>query len=213
MTWTGIVWFTYLLSDFSHHRDLIRDFVGAQADQLARANLVRSPEGDEYLLRWHATHATEALFTQRDAWSRAFFGPLISWWALMPDPQIDRWRHYPGGALAAAPDVPQLQADEPLWTALIRMDPEPYQVLSNLERLDPPLFDIDCPGQRLGQVEQLLSQARERGLVRSQDRQDFVLLRLRGGPALERDPRWHAALRLAANEEGGLLASWLATSS
>ena len=183
------------------------------AAHLARANVMHAPDGDAYLFRWHAPHATEALFKARDAWSHAFFGPLISWWSLTPDPDVDRWRHYPGSALTALPDLRPLRAQDPLWTALTEQNAEPYRVLSNLERLEPPVFDTDCPGQRLGQVGQLLAQAREQGFVHTQDRQDYALLRLRGGDSLERDPRWHAALRRAVNEDVGLLAPWIAHSS
>lgn len=173
---------------------------------LASANRLVCPQGESYLLRYHAPHVLEALHGMQNTWSQAFFAPLVSWWALQSG---GGWRRYAGAANPRSATLFPLRPDEALWKALLAEDPEPHALASMLGKLDPPVFPTACPGERLQRVQALLKEADAHGLQRTQDRQDYGLLRLRAGDAALDSGRLVRAIEHSRSSGMRLLDAWM----
>lgn len=163
---------------------------------LAQANRMMGPDGDDYLLRYHVPHVLDALSRRDDAWSQAFFAPLVVWWWRVPSPQDNRaaWRSHRGLGRPQPVALPPLHPDPALWSALLGDELETHLVLHSLEQFTPSVFAADCPGERLSQVARLLEQAGVHGLTREEDRLDYVWWCLTQPAAPERLPQWSQAL-------------------
>jgi hypothetical protein len=170
------------------------------AAQLSQANLVHGPDGEAYLLRWHAPHVVADLFSRQGAWTETFIGPLISWWVPDPDAREEHWRRYRGLAWHAPRALPVLKADPEHWAVLAGDAHEAHAVLEVLQRLAPTGFGDLCPGQRLGVVQLHLDRATRLALRRPEDRLDYVWAALIQ-PTLLTSESGHAAVARAARGE------------
>jgi hypothetical protein len=97
-------------------------------------------------------------------------------------------------SLAYTP-VPLIINDE-LWEAL-SASPLPYQILEVADKTLPDAFKSGCYGVRVAKIEDMLDEARGRGLKDSRDLTVYVLSLLKQ-PSLTRDRHWQEAVKMAA---------------
>jgi hypothetical protein len=105
-------------------------------------------------------------------------------------------------SLAYTP-VPLIINDE-LWEAL-SASPLPYQILEVADKTLPDAFKSGCYGVRVAKIEDMLDEARGRGLKETEDLTVYVLSLL-NKPSLSRDRHWRAAVKLAADGQAPLTA-------
>lgn len=185
----------------------------ALAQHFAQATFATGLAGERYLLRYYDPRVMPILHRQAaEAWRQWFFAPVVSWWCPRATTEQEQWHRLPGLALDRPPrTVPPLILHEPLERALGN-DPLSHQLVQSLSQQTPSLFNSDCHGVRVAQVEALLKTARAGGLTDQENLADYVLLGLQHSLArLANDRRWQAAVQQAASGRGRLTRLYLGT--
>jgi hypothetical protein len=153
-------------------------------------------DGKHYLARYYDPLSTPVLYRLADAgWVRWLFGPLVSWWYPIATKSGESWHRLQGGALTlpkganpyAYPGL--LVFSEELWEAL-ESDPLPYRLTYMIAEENPEIFEHECYGVRVAQVEALLDEARRQGLTQQPDLVTYVMIAL-----AEKSPRYNVRLQ------------------
>ncbi|MCL2876778.1 MAG: hypothetical protein FWF12_10965, partial [Betaproteobacteria bacterium] len=156
-----------------------------------------------YLMRYYDPLITPVLHRLADKqWKTWFFGPVIAWWYPVASPTEETWSRIEGYGEAVPHDPVQLILTEELWDAL-SSDPFPFRLLNLMEQKFPSRFSSDCYGVRLAKVEDVLASGRKYGLKTSDDLTIYALALLEE-PGRANDPRWQAAVRMAAMSDESL---------
>ncbi|HTV85406.1 MAG TPA: DUF4123 domain-containing protein [Dyella sp.] len=169
------------------------------ASHLCQANIAHAPDGECYLLRYHTEAALPVLDARRNQpGPRALFAPITSWWHPLPHVSRKAWAAIRGERIAHTPAMSPITLDDDTWHALAG-DPLAYTLADQLKPAFAQQPDKDCYGVRLGTVQHYLAQAREQGLIRPGDLNDYVTLTVLAGGALTTNAHWQAAIDEAKN--------------
>jgi hypothetical protein len=168
------------------------------AKHFEQASVAADKAQKRYLIRWYAPRNIPVFYKLADRqWTQWLFGPLASWWHPVVTKEGEAWRRLEGGKLnaPAAAAVPLMMTEE-LLDALVS-DPLPYQLVNLLEQQNASVFESACYGVRVAKVEDMLEEARRRGLKKQEDLTVYVLSLLEA-PARAGEARWQTALQQAA---------------
>jgi hypothetical protein len=172
------------------------------ADYLSNFVHARQTKQDRYVLRYYAPEILPRLHKMANRrWWQTLFEPVVCWWYPFATEQEQYWRAFTGEG--KQPDAEffhlrrWLTLTEELWEAL-ESDPLPYKLTDTLQQRAPDLFESDCYGVRVAQVEALLAEAREQGLKTETDYLTYIWCTL-AQPTIRRDVRWNEAIRRAAS--------------
>lgn len=165
------------------------------ADHLSQANVVYAPDGQRCLLRYHTETALPLLHARsQQPGLHELFAPITSWWYPYPHATHKVWKGLCGGGLHHSVPLPAIHLDEPTWNALAG-DPLAYTLANTLkDSLTAQQLPNNCHGTRLHLAQHHLRQAREQGLSRPGDLNDYVLLMAHITDGLPDDPAWQAAM-------------------
>lgn len=172
---------------------------------LSHANIVRAPDGDSYLLRYHTEHTLMCLHTRRDLPGVAqWLAPIKDWWFPAANPSCKTWQRLPGYDHRPLVPAISIELDQACWEALAG-DPLSHCLAGQLQASLNAAGHESCHGVRLGLVQQHLAKARELGLTGQMDLIDYVTCMVFEGDALGKLPAWQEALRQARTEGRRLL--------
>jgi hypothetical protein len=173
------------------------------AKHFEQAAVALNKERKPHLIRWCAPHGLPILHKLADRqWVRWLFGPLASWWYPIVTKRGETWRRLEGGGQNTPAAPVQLVMTEELWEALAG-DPFPYQLVNFLEQQDASMFQSDCYGVRVAQVEEIIADGRSKGLSSQADLTMYVT-GLLSEPELLRQANWQAAIANAASGKAPL---------
>jgi hypothetical protein len=157
---------------------------------LGDALACRDVNGDTLLIRSYAHNVLPALYARHDLpWHTWLFGPIGQWWL----PTRQGWRRLDGLALDSVPLYQPIALDQRLADEL-GIDQHAQALVAELQRQAPEVFTSECHGERLNQVGQALSQARQAGLSQTQDQYFFALYSLLSGKPMHQNKDWPAIL-------------------
>jgi hypothetical protein len=175
------------------------------AKHFEQASVAVNKAQKRHLIRWSDPHGLPILHKLADRqWARWFFGPLASWWYPTVTKKGETWRRLEGGGQNAPAAPVQLVMTEELWAALAG-DPFPYQLVNFLEQQDASVFQSDCYGVRVAQVEEIIADGRSKGLSSQADLTMYVTSLL-SEPELLRQQSWQVAIANAASGKAPLKA-------
>lgn len=162
---------------------------------------MKSVNDDRYILRFYDSKILPRLRElTHPTWWPTLFKPITQWWTPLATPQAERWQRITGEGKQPEPELFQgprwLFLTEEVWEAL-EGDPLPYKLTDVLQQQAPDLFESDCYGVRVAQVETLLAEAREQGL---QSEDDFLIYIwcVMAQPTIRQDARWRETVQRAA---------------
>ncbi|KAE8237089.1 hypothetical protein A4X13_0g8914, partial [Tilletia indica] len=141
---------------------------------------------------------------QEQPWHAWLFGPIEHWWL----PSAQGWQRFEGLAQGSVPAYHPIELDQALVEAL-GVDLHAQALVAELQQHAPQVFLSDCHGERLDQVSQALSHAREAGLSQQSDQAFHALYSLMNGQSLSLHPDWPLMLQ-CVEHEGLALANALA---
>lgn len=166
------------------------------SQHLSDALVAQGPDGQHLLLRSYAPSVLPALHARKDcSWHAAFFGPINSWW-LLNGAEIQQ---YKGGGMTTLPTYQPITLDTELLLALA-LDRQALALLDELQRSAPQVFDSDCHGNRLRQVEQALAAARQTELTHPDDHSLFATLYLLEGHPPDHAPDWPIVMQMMSDQ-------------
>lgn len=166
------------------------------SQHLSDALVAQGPDGQHLLLRSYAPSVLPVLHARRDCqWHAALFGPINNWW-LLNGAEVQQ---YEGGGLTALPTYQPITLDPELLVALA-MDRQALALLEELQRSAPQVFDSDCHGDRLRQVEQALATARKTELTHPDDHSLFATLYLLEGHPPDRAADWPMVMQMVLDQ-------------
>ncbi|MDR1349863.1 MAG: DUF4123 domain-containing protein [Zoogloeaceae bacterium] len=187
---------------------------GRMAEYLSNFTVARASHVDSYLLRFYAPEILPTLHELAPRnWVHLLMKPVVRWCYPQASPQGEGWQSFAGGG-----EVPGEEyfhglrylrlADSPELMTALAGDPQPYRLVNALQNEAPELFDSDCYGVRLAQVEDLLAEARGHGLQREEDLLACVWCLL-AEPAIRQEQAWQQALLCCARDGTPLTESYL----
>jgi hypothetical protein len=172
---------------------------------LSQANVVRAPDGRDYLLHYHAENALRILHARLDLQGiAAWLMPIHSWWIPVGHVASNLW------TCLSCPDRPEgasaktLELDPACWAQLAG-EPLSFRLA---DLLASSLAAHGLPpmpyGRRIALVRHLLPLARKEGLSTDDDLTDYVILSSLYGSELTRTRAWQAAIGEARDARGSL---------
>lgn len=143
------------------------------------------------LIRSYSSPALPLLHQQSDQpWHHWMFGPVETWWS-----RTERgWQRFAGLGQSEIPEYHPIRLNAALMRDL-QHDAQAEQLLQQVAKIAPESFASDCHGERLQQVQRLLTVARDRRLDNSDDQTFFVLYSLITDTQLNERPDWPDILR------------------
>ncbi|SEF73715.1 protein of unknown function [Marinobacterium lutimaris] len=170
--------------------------VADEAKKLGQLCVVEDENGEAQLLRYYAPHVMPVLHRRSDMrWHSRLFGSLGLWWL----PGLDGWLEYAGRWNSKEPpvDSDSTITMTPELIQAIGSDPLTHQILAELERSSPSLFEVACPGLRLAIVDSAVDSARMAGLDDIKDLSVFAAYCVAYGMEVVRDPGFSNAVDLS----------------
>jgi hypothetical protein len=172
----------------------------ALAAHLADALVCRDSHGETLLIRSYASSVLPHLHARTEQpWHSWLFDAIEHWWLSMPE----GFQLICGRGLSSIPDYAPITLDTDLEQAL-GQHAQAQVLLAQLLENAPKVFNSDCHGERLQQIEQQLAIARQAKLSLPADQNYFVLHSMLSARPLHEQHNWPQVLQLL--EQGQPLA-------